>query len=271
VKLFAFLLSMLKTFLRNSLPLRFQVPLKYFYSHARGWLEPEMFLLSNLVRSGDRVIDIGGNWGIYAYALAALKTHISVFEPNPQCFRALSRWSKDNKNVDIYPVALSSKLGQGQLHIPVDVTGQEHDASGSLVSRYLETSRRFEVEISTLDAFAFENVRFIKIDVEGHELEVLKGSIETIRTSMPVMLIEIEQRHNIIDINDIFLFISLLGYECFYLDGNVLRGLDSFDLDRDQSPSFPSSNRGRYINNFLFVPRDWARFAKTSSRLRFAT
>ena len=154
-----------------------------------------MLLLSKLVNAEDRVIDIGGNWGIYAYALSALGSRLAVFEPNPQCFRALNSWASGKKNVDVYAVALSSQHGQGLLHIPVDVTGQEHDASASLESRRDEATRCVEVEITTLDSFGFQDVKFIKIDVEGHELDVLKGATKTIASSMPVMLIEIEQRY----------------------------------------------------------------------------
>ena len=241
---------MLKTTFRNAIPSRLQVPLKFFYSQARGWLEPEMALLSKFVSAEDRVIDIGGNWGIYAYALSGLGSRLAVFEPNPQCFRALNCWASGKKNVDVYAVALSSQHGQGQLHIPVDATGQEHDASASLDSRHEEATRCVEVEITTLDSFGFQDAKFIKIDVEGHELDALKGATKTITSSMPVMLIEIERRHNTIDISEIFAFIFRLGYDGFYLDGKILRSIDFFDVARDQPASSPASKGRRYINNF---------------------
>ena len=230
-----------------------------------------MDLLSKLVNADDHVIDIGGNWGIYAYALSALGSRLAVFEPNPQCFRALNSWASCKKNVDVYAVALSSQHGQGLLHIPVDATGQEHDASASLESRRDEAARCVEVEITTLDSFGFQDVKFIKIDVEGHELDVLKGATKTIASSMPVMLIEIERRHNTIDIFDIFAFIFRLGYDGFYLDGKILRNINSFDVAHDQPASNPAINGKRYINNFLFIPRDPGRFTELVSRLPFAT
>ena len=139
-----------------------------------------MLLLSKLVSAEDRVIDIAGNWGIYAYTLSGLGSRLAVFEPNPQCFRALSSWASGKRNVEIYAVALSSQHGQGLLHIPVDATGQEHDASASLESRRDEVARCVEVEITTLESFGFQDAKFIKIDVEGHELDVLKGATKTI-------------------------------------------------------------------------------------------
>ena len=261
---------MLKTTFRDVLPGRLQVPSKYFYSKARGWLEPEMALLSKLVKPGDRVIDIGGNRGIYAYALFTLGSRLAVFEPNPECFRVLNSWAGGKKNVDVYGVALSSQHGQCHLHIPIDAAGHEHDASASLQSPSDDMSRCVKVEIATLDSFDFQDVKFIKIDVEGHELDALKGATKTIASSMPVMLIEIERRHNTINISEIFAFISGLGYDGFYLDGKFLRSIVSFDEARDQPASGPGSKGGRYINNFLFIPKDPVRFAEHASQLSFA-
>lgn len=261
---------MLKTTLRDAIPASLQVPLKFFYSQARGWLEPEMALLSKLVKAEDRVIDIGGNRGIYAYALFTLGSRLAVFEPNPDCFRILNGWAAGKKNVDVYGVALSSQHGQSQLHIPIDSAGHEHDASASLQSRCAGTARRVDVEVATLDSFGFQNVKFIKIDVEGHELDALKGAVNTITSSMPVMLIEIEQRHRTTDISEVFVFISRLGYDGFYLDGNILRSIVYFDETKDQPISGPGGKGGRYINNFLFIPRDPCWFADRASRLSFA-
>jgi FkbM family methyltransferase len=261
---------MLKRIFLNAIPFRFQVPLKYFYSQARGWLEPEMALLPKLVNAEDSVIDIGGNWGLYAYSLSALKCRVAVFEPNPQCFRALNSWASGKRNVDVFAAALSSHHGKGQLHIPVDSTGQEHDASASLNSRCEEVARRVEVEIITLDSLDFRDVKFIKIDVEGHELDALKGATKTILSSLPVMLIEIEQRHNTVDISDIFSFIACLGYDGFYLDGKILKNIHSFDLARDQPALGTPLKGGRYINNFLFIPSDSAWSTELALRLPFA-
>lgn len=229
-----------------------------------------MDLLSKLVNAEDRVIDIGGNRGIYAYALFTLGSRLAVFEPNPECFRVLKGWAAWKKNVDVYGVALSSQHGQSQLHIPIDSAGYEHDASASLQTCSDCMSRSVDVEVVTLDSFDFQDVKFIKIDVEGHELDVLKGATNTIASSMPIMLIEIEQRHCTIDISEIFVFISRLGYDGFYLDVNMLRSIAFFNVTRDQPTSGPAGKGVRYINNFLFIPRDPARLADRASRLPLA-
>lgn len=229
-----------------------------------------MALLSKLVKPGDRVIDISGNRGIYAYALFTLGSRLAVFEPNPECFRVPNSWAAGKKNVDVYGVALSSQYGQCQLHILIDAAGHEHGASASLQPRSADMSRCVEVEIATLDSFNFQDVKFIKFDFEWHGLDALKGAANTIASSMPMMLIEIERRHNRINISEIFAFTSGLGYDGFYLDGKILRSIVFFDEARDQPASGPGSKGGRYINNFLFIPKDPERFAVHASHLSFA-
>jgi FkbM family methyltransferase len=261
---------MLKSILRDAIPSRLQVPLKYFYNYARGWLEPEMDLLPKLVSAGDRVIDIGGNRGVYAYALAALGTRLAVFEPNPQCLSVLNSWAAGKDTVDVYGFALSSEAGQRDLYIPVDAAGHEHDASATLGFPAIDTARSVAVNVSTLDSFNFQDVKFIKIDVEGHELDVLAGASLTISTSLPVLLIEIEQRHNILPINKIFSYVDQLGYCGYYLDGGSLKGIDSFDAARDQQYPFAGTVPKRYVNNFLFVPAEHARFSAYAARLGLA-
>jgi len=261
---------MLKSIIRDAIPPKIQVPLKYYYSQIRGWLEPEMTLLPKLVKAGDRVIDIGGNRGVYAYALASLGSRVAVFEPNPHCLRVLTSWAAGKNNIDVHGVALSSHQGQSDLHIPVDTAGHEHDASASLERVSAASTRAVEVETRTLDSFGFQDVKFIKIDVEGHELPTLKGATKTIAMSMPVMLVEIEQRHNEINISEIFYYITSLGYKGFFLDDQKLREIKYFNPAEDQPASGPSGQKTRYINNFLFIPSEPTRFAALASRLSFA-
>jgi len=64
------------------------------------------------------------------------------------------------------------------------------------------------VETVTLDSLALRNVTFIKIDVEGHELEVLRGATETLRANRPVMMIEIRD-HNLTPVREL---LDGLGY-----------------------------------------------------------
>ena len=158
-----------KTHVRDLLPTRYQVPAKYWNGWLRGGLEPEMTFLSSLVKSHDRVVDVGGNRGIYAYRLWRLGARVEVFEPNPMCCRVLSAWALGKQSVHVHSVALSSRSGSANLHIPIDGAGVEHDASASIENTGLAHARDQLVALQTLDTYQFEDVSLIKIDVEGHE------------------------------------------------------------------------------------------------------
>ena len=246
----------LKTQLRDLLPKRYQVPAKYWYGYLSGALEEEMKFLALLVNQGDRVIDIGGNRGVYAYRLRGLKATVEVFEPNPICFRVLETWAAGKPAVRLHSVALSNQSGSANLHIPIDGSGVEHDASASIEQTGFTAARDQLVSLQTLDSFQFDNVAFIKIDVEGHEYSVIEGAVGTIASSRPALLVEIEQRHSARPIDEVFQKITGLGYEGFFLENHKLKGLRDFDLHSHQAMENFGGQTGSYINNFLFLHRD---------------
>ena len=146
-----------------------------------------MKFLALLVNQGDRVIDIGGNRGVYAYRLWGLKATVEVFEPNPVCFRVLETWAAGKPGVHLHSVALSNQSGSANLHIPIDGSGVEHDASASIEQSGFTKARDQLVSLQTLDSFQFDNVALIKIDVEGHEYSVIEGAVGTIAASRPAL------------------------------------------------------------------------------------
>lgn len=238
---------------RDLLPRRYQVPAKYWYNKARGTLEPEMKLLSLIVQRHDRVIDVGGNRGIYAYALWKLGATVEVFEPNSICHGVLTAWASGKSDVNIHTVALSNHAGTANLHIPIDGWGIEHDASASIEQAGFPQARDEWVPLRTLDSYQFEGLRLIKIDVEGHEYNVIEGAARTIASSRPALLVEIEQRHIDRPIADVFEKILGFGYQGFFLGGLGLTPLVKFDLAGHQSMENFDTAKEPYINNFLFL------------------
>lgn len=243
----------LKPFVRDLLPKSFQVPAKYWYGRLRGTLEKEMRILGSLIRRDGRVIDIGGNRGIYAYECWRLGARVEVFEPNPVCLRVLAAWAAGKPRVRVHPIALSDCPGVANLHIPVDESGIEHDASASIEHDGFAHTRDQLVDLRTLDSYGFDDVSLIKIDVEGHEYKVIGGALEILATSMPALLVEIEQRHSTMPISEVFDRIVRLGYRGFFMDRDELTPIEDFDPVRDQSMDHFGSAKGLYINNFIFL------------------
>lgn len=243
----------LKILARELLPKRYQVPVKYWYGWLLGTLEVELDFLRLIVRNHDRVIDVGGNRGIYTYYLWRLGAKVEVFEPNPECARILTVWATGRPNMNVHSVALSSCAGSAHLHIPVDESGIEHDASASIENPGFAHARDLSVPLQTLDSYGFEGVQLIKIDVEGHEYSVIEGAASTITGSKPALLVEIEQRHNDRPISEVFGKIRGFGYQGFFMGREGLTPLENFNAEVHQSMDNFDHPNGRYINNFLFL------------------
>lgn len=101
-------------------------------------------------------------------------------------------------------------------------------------------------------------IAFIKLDVEGHELAVLQGSVRSLRAFHPTILVEIEQRHQEADISETFAYLENLGYRGSFVAPDGLRPLAEFDVQRHQLDLLPQSfTVGRpapgYVSDFLFV------------------
>jgi len=110
-----------------------------------------------------------------------------------------------------------------------------------------------EVPVCRLDNYDFHNVSFIKIDVEGHESQVIEGGYHTILREKPTILIEIEQRHlGSKSIKEVFNQIAELGYEGSFFWNNQLKPLSEFCYEKNQEPFLNEIYSDNYVNNFIF-------------------
>lgn len=162
---------------------------------------PEMFHACVAHRDG-MVIDVGANTGFYALlATCASRTaRVLAFEPYRAVFEVLERNIAANRasgRIDAIPLALSSRTGEATLYIPT----QEHglmETSSSLEQGFKAVhSEAQAIRTVTLDDFldghprGREPVTLIKVDVEGHEAEVLAGARRTIARWRPVLFVEV--------------------------------------------------------------------------------
>tara|TARA_B000000532_G_scaffold243840_1_gene241151 strand:+ start:10741 stop:11607 length:867 start_codon:yes stop_codon:yes gene_type:complete len=125
------------------------------------------------IEDNDLVIDCGANVGELYYSLRLNTPNIEyvAFEPDPEAFECLSL-NINSKDENLYNFALSSS--EGKMKFYLDTFG----ANSSV--EHFGSEEYITVETKTLDSFNFKNVKLIKLEAEGHELEVLKGSKNTL-------------------------------------------------------------------------------------------
>ncbi len=240
----------IKDTIRRVVPRSAELPLRYYYRKFAGELEPEMRLLPFLIRPGSTAIDVGANVGVYTYALLR-SCRVEAFEPFPHetvALRALR-----NNRLRVHNVALSDHDGSIQLHVPMfgDQPFLSNATSMPLTGRH----QTVEVQCKKLDDFPLIDVSFMKIDVEGHEVKVLRGAEATIARWRPSLLIEIEQRHLLISMEEVFKYIESLGFRGLFLSSGQLHLLSSFRYEAHQKPFLDDCTDPRYVNNFVFLPK----------------
>lgn len=238
----------LKEIIKNRMTPRHLMHLLAFKNYLSG--EPEIRILKYLVDSSKESIDVGAANGIYTYFLSKISSHVHSYEPNPFFYEFIKQWAFENMTVR--PMALSDNKGLSILSIPI-IDNKEFKKEGSLDKIIKGQHNKIEVSTITLDEIGHSNIGFIKIDVEGHEEKVLKGSINLLDKWRPNLLIEIEQRHNDKDIYDIFSIIEEIGYKGYFIFRGRLTNIKEFSLKDHQLKYLSNVNSASYINNFIFI------------------
>lgn len=188
----------------------------------------ESHFIEKIVGRGDVVIDIGANFGWYTTLCAKLcgnKGEVHAFEPVPSTLEELRFNLKLNHfedNVIVNEFALGDEQEKSQIYL---FKGLPHShASLSKLGR--TDGRAISIDVLTLDNYAKKNlnekqVRFIKLDVEGAELNVLNGSGTFMSQQKNIwMLFEINLETSKAfgyDPQKLFEKIETFGFENFYI------------------------------------------------------
>jgi FkbM family methyltransferase len=151
--------------------------------------EGEVEIFRAVLRPGDVALDIGANLGAHTIPLARLvgpTGFVFAFEPQRVLFNILCGNIALNEftNVKAFPLALGSAQGQTRV-MPLDYRGPENFGGIALGGTKGEA-----VPVATLDLIGLPKARFIKIDVEGMELEVLLGAKAMLARDRPVLYVE---------------------------------------------------------------------------------
>ncbi|OBI43805.1 methyltransferase [Mycobacterium kyorinense] len=223
--------------------------------------DPEIQLVQSLCDPDRISVDIGADVGEFTIAMLASSRSVIAFEPRPAQARALkAMFNAVNAAVRIEAAALSDSPGVMAMRVLESDPGRSTIDSGNTLTDADGSIRTVGVQVRRLDDLGLHNVGFIKIDVEGHELAVLRGAADTLKHNRPALVVEAEERHHPGAVPAIAEFLAGLGYRGYFDLDDVRRSVEDFDPEQHQNPANIGTRedgwaaRGVYVNNFVFLP-----------------
>ncbi|MFM9451538.1 FkbM family methyltransferase [Streptomyces europaeiscabiei] len=220
--------------------------------------EPELARLDELCPPEcGTAVDVGGWYGPWTRRLARRARHVVTVEPVPRLARLLS--STAPSNVRVVQAAASDHPGTARLWLPPGDDGGR--GVSSLVRRDIH-ARALDVRLLPLDGLGLTDVGFIKIDVDGNELAVLRGASGLLTRDRPALFVELEAR--IQPITPVVDLLDGLGYAGWVLPARTWLPLVPATLEAHQERTSHRASQGllrrvlpfagRYVNSVLFLP-----------------
>lgn len=164
----------------------------------RGPLEAEIDLLPAFADRSRLALDVGANFGAWSRAMLPHFAGVHAFEPQPRLARMLAAAAP--KRLVVHQAAVSDRCGRVTLRVPALNLGRSTIDDHNRLDELDDPHQRIDavdVPMLRLDDLALgRSVAFIKIDVEGHEVEVLRGAAGLLAESRPAVFVESEERHH---------------------------------------------------------------------------
>ena len=188
--------------------------------------EKELEIIDKYSDQTKDALDIGVYRGVYSYKLSQHFKTVHSFEPNPLLYPYLEKnLKKVIKNMILYNLALSDANGESELKLPIRSKSIFKDNIEELFKlgaatmhpkNMIKNFKKVPIKMKKLDDIEINNkIGFIKIDVEGHEKNVLKGGLNTIKKNKPILLIEIEEKHSKQPVEDTINFMKTYNYKAY--------------------------------------------------------
>jgi FkbM family methyltransferase len=217
------------------------------------WTEPELELLPLGLRPGETALDIGANFGLYAYHMSRAvgpNGKVYCFEPIPftaRTFRLIQRGLGFRRNVELVAKGCSDKSGRVSFTLPIQKSGtisagvvhmgRNDDRPGKETYANFET-RQVECEVVSIDEYlpTARDIALVKCDIEGADLFAMRGAKKTLERDRPTVIIEITPWYLAgfgLSVADVTGFFTDLGYRCYSYANGKLRAARTEDIVED--------------------------------------
>jgi len=144
-------------------------------------------LLFGLLNSRGAFLDIGAHIGYYSLYMLPRATEVYAFEPDPRVRELLEANVSHRPKIQVIPSAVGATPGRARFTLESD------SAISHLAGEHDDQSKLIDVEVVTVDSFVQSRglkVEGIKIDVEGHDTEVIQGALQVLKDQQPLVLTE---------------------------------------------------------------------------------
>jgi FkbM family methyltransferase len=176
----------------------------------------EKILYLKAIKSGDVVLDIGANYGYFTTLFSGLVStcgEVHAFEPVPETYKLLLENTRR-----LMPNIKANNFAVGQKREKAVISYDINDSEkASLVHYCASMTKKTETDVIPLDDYVQDNdlrrLDFVKCDVEGYELQALRGMKRTLCELTPQLSIEVTINHK--DRLSLFSFLKDLGYDSF--------------------------------------------------------
>ena len=239
--------------------------------------------LRELCPNPRKILDIGMNIGMNTWEYATFAKEVHGFEPVPGTYQValdnialnknhqdpnLGWWKNPDKSwaslavagtINTYNVALGPVAGSVEMHIKKNdghnrVANDNYTKLNGKPVKVNTGYQRVQVPQLTLDSYNFTDVDIIKIDVEGYELQVLEGAVNTIAQNRPIVQIEcveIQPRAFGKTINDLMDYFTSKNYVITLADGTIMpkkfqyakKMMDRFMIPAERTDLYDVANK----------------------------
>ena len=196
-----------------------------------GWLKNKIKF--------NNVVDVGAYLGNHSVYFSNYFKGVISFEPNPYSYDLLKINTKQKKNIKIYNFGLSNK------NSTEDFYNYEFNHGGSSVIKNKKIPHtKHRAKFYSFDKLNLKKkIDLIKIDVEGNELNVLKGMKETIQKSSPIILFETQKKEIFNGTSAVINYLKSIEYNKFY------------SIENYPNTKVTIFNKIAYYMKFIFLSR----------------
>lgn len=189
----------------------------------------ELALVKRFVKEGDVVLDIGANIGFYASVLAKLvgeNGKVHCFEPDKTNYQHLLAETVNLKNVVTNNKAVGPKTEKLKIYTSKELNVDHRTYKPE------EYDEEIEIDSVSIDDYLNTdlNVNFVKMDIQGFEMQAVKGMAKTLSQNKDIKLVSEFWPYGLktsgSSVIEYFEHLSNLGFKCYLLKGKNLELLD---------------------------------------------